>query len=45
MLLDAGAEPDATDADGNTPLLTAAATGGAALCELLLERGASSRAT
>lgn len=45
LLLDAGAEPDAVDADGNTPLLTAAATGGAALCELLLERGANSRAT
>lgn len=45
MLLDAGAEPDAIDADGNTPLLTAVATGGAALCELLLARGANSRAT
>lgn len=45
LLLDAGAWPDAIDADGNTPLLTAAATGGAALCELLLERGANPRAT
>eukprot|EP00903_Cladosiphon_okamuranus_P012921 g12064.t1 len=45
LLLDAGAEPDAIDCDGNTSLMTAAATGGAALCKLLLERGANTRAT
>ncbi|CAM9922558.1 unnamed protein product, partial [Ectocarpus sp. 12 AP-2014] len=44
MLLDAGANPDAVDADGNTPLLTAAKTGAAVLCEILLARGADPRA-
>ncbi|CAB1110917.1 unnamed protein product [Ectocarpus sp. CCAP 1310/34] len=41
MLLDAGADPDAVDGDGNTPLLTAAKTGAAVLCEILLARGAN----
>ncbi|CAM9103917.1 unnamed protein product [Ectocarpus sp. 13 AM-2016] len=44
MLLDAGANPDAVDADGNTPLLTAAKTGAAVLCQILLARGADPRA-
>ncbi|CBN73906.1 ankyrin 2,3/unc44 [Ectocarpus siliculosus] len=44
MLLDAGAKPDAVDGDGNTPLLTAAKTGAAVLCEILLARGADPRA-
>lgn len=39
MLLDAGGDPEAVDNDGNTPLLTAAGSGGAALCELLIARG------
>ncbi|CAM9925144.1 unnamed protein product, partial [Ectocarpus sp. 12 AP-2014] len=43
MLLDAGANPDAVDGDGNTPLLTAAKTGAAVLCEILLARGADPR--
>lgn len=45
MLLDAGGDPEAIDSDGNTPLLTAVGTGGAALCELLMARGANSFAT
>lgn len=44
LLLDAGSELNAVDGEGNTPLLVAAATGGAALCELLLARGADSSA-
>lgn len=40
MLLAAGAEVDAVDYDGNTPLSLAARTGGAALSKLLLARGA-----
>lgn len=41
MLLCAGAEIDAVDHEGNTPLLTAARTAGATLVELLLARGAN----
>ncbi|CAM9682445.1 unnamed protein product [Scytosiphon promiscuus] len=44
LLLDAGGELDAVDGEGSTPLMIAAATGGAALCELLLARGADSSA-
>ena len=44
MLLEAGADVDAIDGEGNTPLLTAAETGGVALCELLLARGANADA-
>lgn len=44
LLLDAGSELNAVDGEGNTPLLVAAATGGAVLCELLLARGADSGA-
>lgn len=43
-LLDAGAKMEAVDQDGNTPLLTAAGTGGAALCKLLLTRGTNADA-
>lgn len=41
MLLQAGAEADAPDNDGDTPLLTAAGTGCVALCERLLTHGAN----
>eukprot|EP00904_Undaria_pinnatifida_P002822 jgi/Undpi1/12540/HiC_scaffold_6.g02209.m1 len=44
MLLEAGADVGAIDGEGNTPLLTAAETGGVALCELLLARGANADA-
>lgn len=44
MLLQAGANVDAVDSEGNTPLLSAAKTGGVALCELLLARGANADA-
>lgn len=41
MLLQAGAEADAPDHDGNTPLLTSAGTGCVALCKRLLTHGAN----
>ena len=44
MLLQAGADIDTADNEGNTSLLTAASTAGVALCELLLARGANADA-
>lgn len=44
MLLKAGGNVDSADSEGNTPLLTAASTGGVVLCELLLARGANADA-
>lgn len=39
LLLDAGADPDIRDADGNTPLILAAAEGFDAVVKCLVERG------
>lgn len=39
-LLEAGASTEATDTEGNTPLLTAASVGCTVLCKHLLARGA-----
>jgi ankyrin repeat protein len=43
LLLDGGADPDRADSKGNTPLMQAAADGGLAVVQLLLERGAARR--
>ena len=41
MLIDAGADPNLLDGTGTTPLMSAAGTGGLAILELLIARGAA----